>query len=140
VFPWSHTVFLENETVEIANHFASELKPGDVVLLNGKLGSGKTFFVKNVCMNFGIQNVSSPSFSIVNEYEGAYKIFHFDFYRVEKAEELEDIGFDDYLNDSEAIVFIEWAEMFEKMLPRNHYKINFQIITDGKREIKIDKI
>ncbi|MFH1195484.1 MAG: tRNA (adenosine(37)-N6)-threonylcarbamoyltransferase complex ATPase subunit type 1 TsaE [bacterium] len=137
--PFKKNIFYENETEKIATEFSNSLIGGDVVLLNGELGSGKTFFVKSVCKNYGINNVNSPSFAIVNEYSGKYKIYHFDFFRVKKSNELEDIGFDDYLNDENAIVFIEWADMFANILPQKNYKVNFNFLENGYREINITK-
>ncbi len=115
------------ETKTIAAKIANHLKVGDIVALEGNLGSGKTTLVKNICQNFNINNVNSPSFSIVNEYEGIHKIYHFDFYRIKKIEELYDLGFDDYLND-ESIVFIEWADSFGEILPKNYIKNKSEII------------
>ncbi|MBA4405895.1 tRNA (adenosine(37)-N6)-threonylcarbamoyltransferase complex ATPase subunit type 1 TsaE [bacterium] len=138
-FPFHKNVVSENETADIANRFSEVLLPGDIVLLNGELGSGKTFFVKSICARFGIHTVSSPSFAIVNEYHNGKKIVHFDFYRIRKIEELHDIGFEDYLMNDETIVFIEWAEMFSEILPHKNYKINIKWINNSSREISILK-
>ena len=72
----------EKHTIKIASEFASCINPGDLVALTGDLGAGKTFFVKAVCAGLGIENVTSPTFSIVNEYSGKYLVNHFDFYRI----------------------------------------------------------
>ena len=75
-------------------------------------------------MNSGeYQDVNSPSFSIVNEYSGNNKVYHFDFYRLKKIEELYDIGFEEYLNDEDAIIFIEWGNLMNEALPRNYLEI-----------------
>lgn len=129
----------EKDTTGIANYFASVIQPGDLILLNGNLGSGKTFFVKAVCSNYGIGNVSSPSFAIVNEYNGTKKIYHFDFYRIKKISELYDIGFEDYLNDSEAITFVEWADLWNEIFPAKYYRVNFDFVKNEKRIIRITK-
>jgi tRNA threonylcarbamoyladenosine biosynthesis protein TsaE len=138
-FPFSKKINTEEQTVEIAKEFSKLIVPGDIVLLNGDLGSGKTFFVKNVCLQFGIENVSSPSFSIVNEYHNGKNIVHFDFYRVKKIEELYDIGFEDYVMSDEAILFIEWANMFTEILPKKNYEIEIKFLNNSQREIKILK-
>ncbi|MBU1100870.1 MAG: tRNA (adenosine(37)-N6)-threonylcarbamoyltransferase complex ATPase subunit type 1 TsaE [Bacteroidetes bacterium] len=130
---------LEVETRELAQEFALLLKPGDVVALNGNLGSGKTFFVNSICKKFGVNFVSSPTFSIVNEYEGEVKIYHFDFYRIENPLELYDIGFEEYLNDLESIIFIEWAGMIPGVLPNSRYEVNFDFIDQQTRRINIRK-
>lgn len=138
-FPFHKKVKTESETVEIAEEFSKLLVPGEIVLLNGDLGSGKTFFVKSVCSHYGILNVSSPSFSIVNEYHNVKNIVHFDFYRVKKIEELYDIGFEDYVMNSETIVFIEWSNMFMEILPKKNYEIEIKFTNNSEREISIVK-
>ncbi|OGU54054.1 MAG: tRNA (adenosine(37)-N6)-threonylcarbamoyltransferase complex ATPase subunit type 1 TsaE [Ignavibacteria bacterium RBG_13_36_8] len=130
----------EQDTARFAELFSEIIKEGDVIALNGNLGSGKTFFVKNVCKQYLINNVTSPSFAIVNEYKGEYKVYHFDFYRIKKIVELYDIGIEDYLNDEDAIVFVEWAERMPSILPNNRYEICFKFVNEHSREIFINKI
>lgn len=129
----------ENETSRLASEFASIAGPGDIIALNGNLGSGKTFFVKSFAAAKGIETASSPTFAIVNEYTGKNKIYHFDFYRINKINELYDIGFDDYLNDDSAIVFIEWADLFKELLPKRIYEVKFAVVSDNLRRITIQK-
>ena len=138
-FPVSFQVSDEEETIKIADEFSRILHDGDVVTLNGNLGAGKTFFVKSVCRNYGIENSSSPSFAIVNQYDGKKKIYHFDFYRIKKENELFDLGFEDYINDLDAICFIEWSDMFPEILPKRRYDISLQLNNNNIREIKITK-
>jgi len=137
-FPFVGDVKSETETEKIAQEFARLLKPGDVIGLTGELGSGKTFFVKAACKTFGIMNVSSPSFAIVNFYNGIEKINHFDFYRIKKIEELYDIGFDEYI-DEHSITFIEWAEMFPELMPAKYYQIKIVFSNNDNRKITISK-
>jgi tRNA threonylcarbamoyladenosine biosynthesis protein TsaE len=139
VFPLRTLVNSEEETENLAKLFASELKGGEVIVLSGQLGSGKTFFVKKSLVNFGITWVYSPSFAIVNEYKNLFKFYHIDFYRLKSIKELFDIGFDDYLNDKGAIVFIEWGDLFPQVLPQKRIEINFKMNLDYSREIRIDK-
>ncbi len=129
----------EEETNRIARDFASRMKKGDIVLLEGNLGSGKTFFVREVAKYFAIDEVSSPTFAIVNEYDGNVKIYHFDFYRIKKERELYDIGIDEYLSDEEAITFIEWAELFPNAVPEYSYIVKILLLKNGLREITISK-
>jgi len=137
-FPFKKRISTEEDTKQVAKLFSKVLKEGDIVLLNGNLGTGKTFFVKHVCKEFGIGSVTSPTFSIVNEYYGGIKIYHFDFYRINKLVELEDIGFDEYIDDVESIIFIEWADMFPEVLPhKNIYNIDFIKTENEEREILI---
>lgn len=137
-FPFQIVSKSENQTTEIAREYSSVINGGDIILLNGDLGSGKTFFVKQVCKEFGIENVSSPSFAIVNEYHNRKRFTHFDFYRIKKIEELYDIGFEDYLEE-EAVIFIEWANLFPGILPKKNYQIDFKFVNNTSREISILK-
>lgn len=125
-----HNLF---ELDKIAFEISKLIKNGDVILLEGNLGSGKTTLVKSICLNYGIENVVSPSFAIVNEYFGKVQIYHFDFYRIKKAEELYDIGFHDYLNNEDSVKFIEWAELFPEILPKNFIKI---IIKQNENDVR----
>lgn len=129
------------QTFEIAKSFSTELKQGDIVALIGNLGSGKTIFVKGICEGLEAkQNPLSPTFSIVNEYNGKFTIYHFDFYRIRNMEELYDIGYEDYFND-ESICLIEWADLFEDLLPSDHIRviIEFGEIED-QRKIVIERV
>ncbi len=142
-FPFSKIIHSEKETNEVSKQFAEVLSvPNNatkVVAFNGNLGTGKTTMIKFIASYFNINNVTSPSFSIVNEYSGKKKIYHFDFYRLKKIEELYDIGFEDYLNDYEAIILIEWANLMEEILPQNRYEVNIEILNDSERQISIKK-
>ena len=127
----------EDDTAALAREFAVELNGGEVVVLNGELGAGKTFFIKKALISFGINNVSSPTFALINEYSGRIKVYHFDFYRINNENELYDIGFDDYLNDPDAIVFIEWGNLFPQILPQKRIEIEIKVLEDFSREITI---
>ena len=132
-------IITEAETRNIALEFSKDLQKGDVVVLNGDLGTGKTFFVKEIGKIFGINSVSSPTFAIVNEYSGRIKIYHLDFYRIEKLEEIFDIGFNDYINDNEAIMFIEWGELFSEILPHKRFEVIIKLNEDFSRSFKINR-
>jgi tRNA threonylcarbamoyladenosine biosynthesis protein TsaE len=138
-FPFSSVALSENDTEIIAKSFAKSLKGGEVVVLSGELGAGKTFFIKKALLNFGINWANSPSFAIVNEYNDTFKFYHIDFYRVKAVRELFDIGFDDYLNDSEAVTFIEWGNLFPQVLPTKRIEASIKVNDDLSREIKIIK-
>ena len=138
-YPNSLKVITEEETKELAGNFSRELGKGDLVILTGELGSGKTFFVKEIALRFGINNVSSPTFSLVNEYSGEFRIYHFDFYRINKASELFDIGFNDYLNDDDSIIFIEWGDMFPEILPAKRIEIKIIVNQDLSRDFYFSK-
>ena len=132
----------EEETKEFAKEFAKKLKIGDVVILSGDLGSGKTKFVEGVLSNFGLENeISSPTFTIVNEYKkDDINIYHFDVYRLEDSDEFYAIGGEEYFE--KGICLIEWGEIIGDALPNKYIKINFKrnIEDDNKREINIDYV
>ncbi len=110
------------ETFQRGFEFAGTLKPGDVVSFTGPLGSGKTQFIKGICSGLGAGDyVNSPTFMIVNEYEGHYKgehlkICHFDLYRIKDSRELEEIGIEDYLSGN-SICLVEWGELADGKIP-----------------------
>jgi len=139
--PFTKVIKAEKEIEEIADNLYKliDIKPFNlnIINLNGNLGAGKTTFIKYFCKKYSINNVTSPSFSIVNEYSGTKKIYHFDFFRLKKVEELYDIGFEEYLNDEDAIVLIEWGNLMEEILPTYRLEINIDMINDVEREIKI---
>ena len=118
---------------ELSNYFS----PGDVVVLEGNLGSGKTTLIKNICLEFEINDVNSPSFSIVNEYHGKINVYHFDFYRIKKIEELYDIGFEDYLLDDNSIIFIEWGNLFPEILPKKYFRLFLKLNENNNRKVTI---
>lgn len=115
----------ENETKQFAKEFASKLKKGDVVVLTGELGSGKTKFTEGILEYFNLQNeISSPTFTIVNEYSTpTIPIYHFDVYRLEDEDEFSAIGGEEYFD--KGICIIEWGEMIKNVLPKKYTQITF---------------
>lgn len=114
------------DTLEFAKNFAKDLKKGNVIVLNGDLGSGKTKFTEGILSYFGIENqICSPTFTIVNEYIcSTVNIFHFDVYRLSDYSEFYDIGGDEYFN--KGICIIEWGDIIELALPERYTKITFE--------------
>ena len=109
------------------------------MLFNGELGSGKTLFIKSALSSVGITEVNSPSFAIVNEYHKDFHIYHFDFYRLKNSAELFDIGWQDYLNDEESLIFIEWGKRFPSVFRQNAWKQIFDLMDGTEREFSFDK-
>ena len=138
-FPSTKNVKDENGTRYLAKDFAGVVKQGQVIVLNGNLGSGKTFFIKNVLHCFSINNVNSPSFAIVNEYYGTIRAYHFDFFRLKNIAELHDIGWQDYLNDIKAVTFIEWGDQLKNALPQKRIEILITVTNDTKRQFDFIK-
>jgi len=110
-------------TKKIAQDFAKSLNSGDVVCMYGDLGAGKTEFVRAMAQEFGITDyITSPTFTIVNEYKGRLDLYHFDVYRIADSDEMYEIGYDEYI-DGDGICVIEWAELIDDILPPHRYNI-----------------
>jgi tRNA threonylcarbamoyladenosine biosynthesis protein TsaE len=128
------------ETREAGARLAQSARAGDVSALSGELGSGKTEFVRGfIAARCDTCAVKSPSFTIVNIYETPkYPVYHFDFYRLKKAQELVEIGFTEYIQ-GEGVCFIEWADMFPEVMPEDATSIRFTEKGNGRRIITIDE-
>lgn len=125
------------DTEALANKFATKLKAGDVVLLNGDLGAGKTTFTQFVFRALGVKAiVNSPTFAILKSYEGKFTLHHFDTYRITTEEAIES-GFDEILSDRNSVIFIEWSENIAPLLPQDTIKVNIKALTDTSREFEI---
>ena len=121
----------------IAGQILSEMKDERVFALYGKMGAGKTTLIKAFCKVLGVEEiVSSPTFAIVNEYTGreSQPVFHFDFYRIKKIEEVYDIGYEEYIYSGN-YCFIEWPELIDDLLPENFVRIQIDVLDDETREI-----
>lgn len=113
------------DTLLIGEEISKSLKGKEVIALFGGLGMGKTALTTGIAKGLGAENcVSSPTFAIVNEYNAKYKIYHFDMYRISSWEDLESVGFFDYLDDG--VLVIEWSENIENALPDDYIKITIQ--------------
>jgi len=113
----------ESDTKNFAQRSIKHFKSGDTILLYGNLGSGKTFLTKIFSKLLGVDfDVTSPSFSIINQYQGDLLINHIDFYRIENSNELINLGLDDILN-MDSINFIEWPQIIEKQITWEHFRI-----------------
>ena len=122
------------DTQKLGENFSKEIKSGDIVLLYGDLGAGKTTFVKGILKGFQFADeVTSPTFSLINEYNADKKIIHIDCYREKEIERWISIGIEDYFNQSN-IVIIEWPEILETIIPDNAIKIKISHINTNKRE------
>ncbi|MBP2079990.1 tRNA (adenosine(37)-N6)-threonylcarbamoyltransferase complex ATPase subunit type 1 TsaE [Oceanobacillus polygoni] len=119
------------ETQLIAEKLATMLKPGDVITLEGELGAGKTTFTKGLAKGLGIKrNISSPTFTIIKEYEGRLPLYHMDVYRLEHSDE--DIGFDEYFHGN-GVTVVEWAHFIEEFLPNERLAIRIGYMDGDKR-------
>lgn len=115
-----------NSTIELGDKLGNMVKPGDIICVNGDLGTGKTHFTKGVAKSLEIKEpITSPTFTIVNEYEGRLKLYHFDVYRVNDPDEIEAIGFDEYIF-SDAVSIIEWSNYIEELIPEEHISVEIE--------------
>jgi len=112
------------ETRAIGRRLAAALQPGAVLIFTGNLGAGKTTLIQGVCEGLGVTaTVTSPTFTLINEYPGRLPVYHFDFYRLHADAELHDLGLEEYF-DGEGICLIEWPELIESWLPAGHSRLH----------------
>lgn len=127
----------EESTINLGKMIGRALVPGDVINLNGDLGAGKTYLTKGIAKGLEVEDyVTSPTFIIVNEYQGRVPLYHFDVYRINDIYEMYEIGFEEYLY-GEGICIVEWGNMVSEMLPKGAINITINRIDENTREISI---
>ncbi len=132
------------DTNKFAKKFAKILKGGEVVLLGGDLGAGKTTFTKAVLRALGVKDdVTSPTFTIMREYQGKkFKIYHFDMYRLGSGQEAKEFGLEDYIysKDKSSLVFIEWPENVKDILSGDFIRVDISILDENRRQFDITRV
>ena len=131
-------VFTIDQLESVAQQIIAQ-QPQKVILFHGEMGVGKTTLIKQLCKNLGVlEATSSPTFSLVNEYEIANNqlVYHFDFYRLKNEMEALDMGADDYFYSGNWC-FIEWAEKIPNLIPEEHSIITIELLADGKRQLQL---
>lgn len=126
---------------EAARQFVCQMGDAKVFAFYGKMGAGKTTFIKAICQELGVEDViTSPTFALVNEYTAGdgSPIFHFDFYRIKKLEEVYDMGYEDYFY-SGALCLMEWPELVEELLPQDAVVVTIHANADGSRSIDVER-
>jgi len=123
------------ETVGLGQALGRRLQGGDLVVLAGDLGCGKTWFAKGIALGLGVSEVvTSPSFALMNAYEGLRTLFHMDVYRLETIQDFLDTGLDECF-DGDGVVVIEWGDKWPEILPACHLKVAFSILGEQSREL-----
>lgn len=126
------------DTERFAEEIAEGLTGGEVLLLHGELGAGKTHFVKGLAKGLNVDEViTSPTFTLHNAYCGRLTLNHFDFYRIEDSEEVAMLGLDEFFYDKHAVAAIEWSENVKDLLPRGCVDVNIEKIDDNTRKITV---
>jgi len=126
-------------TFDIGLAIGRKAQAGDTFALSGELGSGKTCFTGGLARGLDIgkeYSITSPTFTLINEYSGRCRLYHFDVYRLTQSGDLDDIGYDEYIS-GKGVVVIEWAEKIEEALPVDAIKIRFEYLEENKRKIVI---
>jgi tRNA threonylcarbamoyladenosine biosynthesis protein TsaE len=127
------------ETSAFARSIGEKLREGDILALSGELGSGKTCFTGGLARGLGVNEdyqITSPTFTLINEYPAKYRLYHFDVYRLTGYADLEDLGYEEYFA-GHGVVVIEWAEKIAQIIPETAIFINFEYIDENKRKITI---
>ena len=127
------------ETTAFARSIGEKLREGDILALSGELGSGKTCFTGGLARGLGVNEnyqITSPTFTLINEYPAKYRLYHFDVYRLNGYADLEDLGYEEYFA-GKGVVVIEWAEKIAQIIPEAAIFIKFEYIDENKRKITI---
>ncbi|ADE29524.1 tRNA (adenosine(37)-N6)-threonylcarbamoyltransferase complex ATPase subunit type 1 TsaE [Rickettsia prowazekii] len=135
-----HTLNSKKETKNFAKLFAQNLKPNDIVLLNGDLGAGKTFFCREIIKHFCGKNTNiiSPTFNLLQIYKTPkFNIYHYDMYRIKSPEEIYELGFEEALNGN--LILIEWSEIIKHLLTPPLIEVNLKVLDNNKRLCSIHK-
>jgi len=131
----------EQETLNIGFQIGEKAQIGDIILLFGGLGAGKTVLAKGIAHGLKISShVTSPTFTLMQVYHGRLVMYHFDLYRLDNQDELYDLGYEEYFYSDDGIAIVEWAERLGELSPENHLRIQIERLDDSFRKITIKAI
>ena len=126
------------ETILLSEKLGSHAKPGDVFAVTGDLGAGKTVFAKGVARGLGIRDeITSPTFTLLEVYDGNLVFYHFDLYRIEKKDEFINLNFEEYW-EANGVSVVEWADKAEGLLPSGSIKVNIEYLSENERRITVE--
>ena len=135
---WTITTRSADETREFGEAIGRVLRGSEVILLTGQLGAGKTTLTQGVALGLGVEGYTkSPSFVLLNEYQGRVPLYHLDLFRIETPEEVWDLGIDEYL-DGPGVIAIEWADRARKAFPDDGLTVELQVIGDDERRVTVE--
>jgi len=128
------------ETILLGERIGKTLKPDDIVALSGELGAGKTTLIQGIAKGLGVANwVTSPTFTLINEFEGNLNLYHIDLYRIENIGDAEDLAIEEYFTKG-GVTVIEWAEKIRSILPEKTIKIGIKTVSENERSFEIKGI
>ncbi len=135
------TSFSVKDTLGLGRTIAREVKKGDIICLVGQLGSGKTILTKGIASGLGFkkEDVISPTFVLIRQYEANLSVYHFDLYRLKDASDIIRLGYEEYFYD-DGVSIVEWADKLKKLTPSEYLKVEIQIRKDGAREFKFKPV
>ncbi|MFH1397624.1 MAG: tRNA (adenosine(37)-N6)-threonylcarbamoyltransferase complex ATPase subunit type 1 TsaE [Candidatus Omnitrophota bacterium] len=135
------TSFSVKDTLGLGRAIAREVKKGDIICLTGELGSGKTILTKGIVSGLGFkkEDVVSPTFVLIRQYEANLSVYHFDLYRLKNADDIIKLGYEEYFYD-QGVSIVEWADKLEKLTPSEYLRIDLQIRKNGARDFKFKPI
>jgi tRNA threonylcarbamoyladenosine biosynthesis protein TsaE len=131
----NYSTISAKETIELGEKIGKKLAPNDIIALSGQLGAGKTTLIQGIAKGLKIEeNITSPTFIIINEHQGTLPLFHFDLYRINALDEIENLGVEEYFNKG-GICVIEWAEKLATLMPKCAHIIKITLTGENEREI-----
>lgn len=137
----TYYTYSEQETIDVGVRLGASVSVGDIVLLFGNIGSGKTVFSKGIALGLGVETtVTSPTFTLIQVYQGRIKMYHFDLYRLNSTYELFDIGYEELLYSEDGVAVVEWPERLHELCPESYIKVEIESINESSRKITIDRI
>ncbi len=130
-----------DETLDFAEKLAKQIVAPKIIVLSGDLGAGKTTFSKGFAKGLGIsETITSPTFTLLNEYSGDKNLYHFDMYRLSSKEEAYELGFENYFENNDGIILVEWAENVKGLFTPPYLKVLIEKIDENKRKFTLEEI